>query len=318
MGQLIGLGQLPFPAYPVSVFSSRRGEKLPERIAGKGMEDTEDMRNQNIDGGKPFDWGRTSEDYAKFRDIYPQIFYDKIIGRNLCVKGQRVLDLGTGTGVLPRNLYAYGAEWTGTDISRNQIEQAKRLSAGQNIAYCTAAAEELDFPDQSFDVVTACQCFWYFDHEQLMPNLFRMLKPGGSILVLYMAWLPFEDEIAGASERLVLKYSPRWSGAGETLHPIRIPECYRERFDLVYHEEYILKVPFTRESWHGRMKACRGIGASLSEEEISLWEEEHQKLLARIAPGRFEVQHYAAMAQLKKKETEDFRDGSGINKGTGL
>ena len=26
----------------------------------------------NIDGGKPFDWGRTSLDYARYRDIYPQ------------------------------------------------------------------------------------------------------------------------------------------------------------------------------------------------------------------------------------------------------
>lgn len=38
-----------------------------------------------------------------------------------------------------------------------------------------------------------------------------MLKPDGRILVLYMAWLPYEDEIAGESEKLVLKYSPKWS-----------------------------------------------------------------------------------------------------------
>ena len=52
-----------------------------------------------LDGGKPFDWGRTAADYAKFRDIYPQRFYDGILARNLCCRGQRVLDLGTGTGV---------------------------------------------------------------------------------------------------------------------------------------------------------------------------------------------------------------------------
>ena len=33
-----------------------------------------------------------------------------------------------------------------------------------------------------------------------------------------MAWLPYEDRLAGASEELVLKYSPMWSGAGETRH----------------------------------------------------------------------------------------------------
>ena len=27
----------------------------------------------NIDDGKPFDWGKTSEDYAKYRDIYPEV-----------------------------------------------------------------------------------------------------------------------------------------------------------------------------------------------------------------------------------------------------
>lgn len=30
-----------------------------------------DISNEHIDGGKAFDWGRTSADYAKFRDIYP-------------------------------------------------------------------------------------------------------------------------------------------------------------------------------------------------------------------------------------------------------
>lgn len=94
-----------------------------------------DITNKAIDGGRPFDWGRISADYAKYRDIYPQSFYDRIISRRLCISGQRVLDLGTGTGVLPRNLYGYGAKWTGTDISREQIDQAKMLSEGMAIEY---------------------------------------------------------------------------------------------------------------------------------------------------------------------------------------
>ena len=32
-----------------------------------------------IDNGKEFDFGRTSDDYAKFRDIYPKSMYDKLI-----------------------------------------------------------------------------------------------------------------------------------------------------------------------------------------------------------------------------------------------
>lgn len=118
--------------------------------------------DKNIDGGQPFDWGKTSLDYAKFRDIYPLEFYEKMICRNLCVNGQNVLDLGTGTGVLPRNMYHYGAKWTATDISENQIEQAKLLSQDLDIAYHVVPAEDINFAADSFDVITACQCFFLF------------------------------------------------------------------------------------------------------------------------------------------------------------
>ncbi|MEE3473571.1 MAG: class I SAM-dependent methyltransferase, partial [Butyrivibrio hungatei] len=108
-----------------------------------------DITDNRIDKGKAFDWGKTSEFYAKYRDIYPDVFYQKVADRGLCVDGQKVLDLGTGTGVLPRNMYKIGAKWTGTDISPEQIEQAKKLSeeAGMNIDYQTVSAEKLDFPD---------------------------------------------------------------------------------------------------------------------------------------------------------------------------
>ena len=257
--------------------------------------------DKRIDAGKGFDWGRTSDDYGKYRDIYPKEFYEKIINRNLCISGQHMLDLGTGTGVLPRNMYQYGAKWIGTDILDKQIEKAKIMSAGMDIDYYTMPAEKLQFSEHSFDVITACQCFWYFKHEKIMPVLHRLLKPSGRILLLYMAWLPYEDNIAGESEKLVLKYSPDWCGAGETRHPIHIPECYNEKFELVYHEEYPLHVHFTRESWNGRMKACRGVGAALTEDEIASWEQEHIALLEKIAPEEFNILHYAAIAELMKK-----------------
>ena len=263
-----------------------------------------EIKDDRIDSGKAFDWGRTSREYAKYRDIYPEKFYQKIVDRGLCIKEQRVLDIGTGTGVLPRNMYKYGARWTGTDISPEQIEQAKILADASKlkIDFQTVPTEQIDFEKESFDVITACQCFWYFDHEKVIPKLADLLKPDGKLLILYMAWLPYEDKIAGASEELVLKYSPKWSGAGETRHPIWIPDVAYDYFELEDHEEYDLIVPFTKESWHGRMRACRGVGASLSEEELTRWDREHRELLDKIAPEEFEVKHYAALAVLRKRE----------------
>lgn len=259
------------------------------------------ITDSSIDNGKAFDWGRASQDYAKYRDIYPDEFYRKITDRGLCIKGQNVLDIGTGTGVIPRNMLRFGAKWTGTDISPEQIGQAKLLSQGTDIKYFSVASEKLSFPDNSFDVITACQCFRYFDHEKLIPEIRRMLKSGGNLVVLYMAWLPYEDEIAKASEKLILKYSPDWSGKGETMHPIYIPPCYDAYFEKVYSEEYPLDVHFTRESWNGRIKASRAIEASLSDDEINSFDKEHRKMLEDTAPGEFDIRHYGAIVQLRLK-----------------
>ena len=134
-----------------------------------------------------------------------------------------------------------------------------------------------------------------------MPIFSRLLKPGGILLVLYMAWLPAEDPIAGESEKMILKYSPNWTGAGEHRHPNWIPEAAYDHFEMTEHEEYDLYVPFTKEKWHGRIKASRGIGASLSADELRKWDREHREMLDGIAPEEFEVLHYAAITVLKKK-----------------
>lgn len=258
---------------------------------------------QKIDQGKAFDWGKASADYAKYRDIYPPAFYQKLLAEGLCTAGQQVLDIGTGTGVLPRNLYQHGARFTGTDLSGEQIAKAKELAAraGMEIAFLQMPAEQSDFAEGSFDVITACQCFFYFDHAVLAPKLSRILKKDGRLALLYMAWLPAEDAIAGASERLVLQYNPCWSGSGETRHPIDIPPIYSDYFVQEKTELFDLAVPFTRESWNGRIRACRGIGASLSPEEVARFDQEHQALLQRLAPDTFSILHYAAMAILRRK-----------------
>ncbi|SDA18841.1 Methyltransferase domain-containing protein [Ruminococcus sp. YE71] len=259
------------------------------------------ITDKNIDGGKPFDWGRTSSDYAKYRDIYPEEFYRQLTERGLGVGGQKCLDLGTGTGVLPRNMYRFGAEWTGADISDGQIAEAKRLAAeqGMDITFITSPTEDIDFPDGSFDLITACQCFWYFDHERTSPMLARMLKSGGKLAVMQLAWLPADDEIAGRSEELVLRFSPNWTGAGFTRKPVFIDEAVLKHFRVTERIGFDSMVHFTRESWHGRMRACRGVGASLSGAELAEWEREHRELLEKTAPEEFDVLHYAAMAILE-------------------
>jgi Methylase involved in ubiquinone/menaquinone biosynthesis len=262
------------------------------------------LSNKNIDHGKCFDWGRTSPEYAKFRDIYPDEFYEKIVGLGLCTRGQKVLDLGTGTGVIPRNMYKYGAEWTGTDISENQVNEAIRLGkeSNMNIKFFAAPAEGTNLENNYFDVITACQCFMYFDKSKVLPEIFRMLKSGGRLLILFMAWLPYESDIAMTSEKLVLKYNPNWTGGGIIRYQSKEPEWSRELFNCVNCINYDVGVTFTRESWHGRMIACRGVGASsLSSNEIEQFKTEHWAFMQTL-PEKFIIPHYVTVLDFKAKK----------------
>lgn len=96
--------------------------------------------------------------------------------RNCGTAGQQVLDIGTGTGVLPRNLYAAGAHWTGSDIAPNQIAQAKACSAGMDIAYLVSAAEDLDLPAGSFDCLPPASATGILTTARIAPVLSRLLQ----------------------------------------------------------------------------------------------------------------------------------------------
>ena len=50
-------------------------------------------------------------------------------------------------------------------------------------------------------------------------------------------------------------------------------------------------IPFTRESWRGRIRACRGVGATLSDDQIEAFDREHDALLRTITDGNFSVLH---------------------------
>ena len=261
------------------------------------------MKRATIDNGREFDWGRTSTDYAKYRPGYPESFYDTLQALGIGKEGQHVLDLGTGTGVLARAFARRGALVTGIDLSENQIKEAQELAAaeGGSTTFIVCAAEEVDVPDAAFEVISAAQSWLYFDTAVVIPKVLRALKQQGYLVLTHFLWLPIKDPIARQSEALVLKYNPDWKGANYkgTLAPI-LPWS-KEHFDLKSFHLSEEPIAFTRESWRGRIRACRGIGASLSNDLIEQFDAEHMQLLQQIAPDTFSVLHQMSIHIFMKK-----------------
>ena len=259
------------------------------------------MKFDNIDNNKSFDFSKTSGDYALYRDVYPKEFYDIFINNGIGIKGTTLLDIGTGTGVIPRNIYKYGAKIIGTDISESQIEEAKKLSKDMDIAYFAQSAENLDFKPKSFDSISICQCIWYLDPKVLVNTLDILLKDDGKVIITYMAWLPKEDKIAQKSEDLILKYNPNWTGCNAERTMPYVPIELLDKFEIVKEELFDKDIPFTVDSWAGRIRACRGTGAALDPNTLEEFNAEHIKMLEENTNGNFTIKHFISYAILMKK-----------------
>ena len=244
------------------------------------------MEINNIDSGKAFDFGKTAVAYAEYRDIYPKELYDRLRSLGAAADNTVWLDLGTGTGVLPKNLYNEKCEITGADISPEQIAFARKESeeGGRKINYIVSPAESTGLPDKSFDTITAAQCFWYFDREKMKAEISRMLKPGGRFIKIFMNW-DFDDVIAAESIALVKEFNPVWSSGRNA-----DADMYDDLFPGRVTEEFNANIPFTRESWHGRMTACRGTLASMNKETFEKWDAAHREMLKKY-PDTFSVGH---------------------------
>lgn len=241
------------------------------------------MIRPDIDGGQGFDFGKTSPRYARSRDIYPESLYQKLMAQGIGKPGQQILDLGSGTGVLPFRLYPTGACFAVTDIAENQIAYARQLAFERHcerMSFCVCSAEDTGFADESFDAVTAVQCFHYFDADRAAQEIHRVLKPDGLLAKVFMDWLPFEDEIIAEMERLVLRYNPKWSGGGFRKYTYAFPKWAENRFKTVFVDSYDETLAFQKEQWLERVLTCRGVGAALPEEQVEAFRCEYSQMLA--------------------------------------
>lgn len=99
-------------------------------------------------------------------------------------RGKKVLDLGCGYGW--HCIYAMengASSVAGVDISHKMLEAAKEKTHFQEVEYRCCAMEDVDYPAESFDIVLSSLAFHYVkDYENLINNIYRMLKPNGTLV----------------------------------------------------------------------------------------------------------------------------------------
>lgn len=101
--------------------------------------------------------------------------------------GTEVLDVGCGPGHLARLLVQRGCRVTATDRSRRLLRIARRLAAADRtpVRFVRTAAEQLPFPDGSFDMSLATAVVYLVPRpEGLLREMVRVTRAGGTVASL--------------------------------------------------------------------------------------------------------------------------------------
>jgi len=234
------------------------------------------------------DFGRTASDYACHRAGFPEALFDRLAQGGVVVAGQRLLDLGTGTGSLARGFARRGLQVVGLDPSLPMLDEARRLddTAGVAVQYVEARAESTGLPDASFDVVSAGQCWHWFEPARAAREVRRLLRPGGRVVIAHFDWLPLPGNVVEATERLIRQHNPGWRGhGGSGLYPACLADLALAGFAGLETFSFDQAVSYAHEAWRGRIRASAGVAASLDAAAVARFDAEHKALLAHDFPG---------------------------------
>ena len=192
-------------------------------------------------------FGTAADQYQRGRPEYPALAVEWLIPR----RAKRVLDLAAGTGKLTRSLVAAGLRVTAVDPSAGMREQLAAAVPGAVVLAGTA--EKIPLADASVDAVVVAHAWHWFDAALAVPEIARVLVPGGTLSLVWNMrdesepWVATLGAIMHQHSRQAIDASPEVGapfGPPERIDVRwRQPVTRQEVLDLVASRSYVITMP---------------------------------------------------------------------------
>ena len=197
-------------------------------------------------------FGNAADVYERARPSYPQAAVDWFVERTGLGPGATVVDVGAGTGKLTRLLVPSGARVVA-------VEPIPEMRAKiTDVEVLDGTAEALPLDDGVADAITVAQALHWFDLDRALPELHRVLKPGG-ILALFWNMRDLDDPIQRGVEDLLGPLRPYVIGQHEGTW--RAPLAASRLFDRPEVASFCISQQFTTDDLCDRVTSTSFVAA---------------------------------------------------------
>jgi SAM-dependent methyltransferase len=213
----------------------------------------------------------------------PDELLDRLGQRGIGVRGQRVLDVGTGLSGLARQLVRRGCNAVGLDKSDRRVAQQRELDVAIDVRveYVVAPAERTGLEAGSFDAVTAAQCWQWFDRAKVAREVRRLLRPGGWLAIAHFDWVALPGNAAEVTEELVGRYNPEWLASEHGgIYPEWLRDVRAAGLTDVETFSFDRDLTYSHEAWRMLVRASPPVVAALSADELARFDESLRAALA--------------------------------------
>jgi len=193
------------------------------------------------------------EIYSKYRPSYPLEFIDYIFSNIGTKKETIIADIGSGTGILTRQLLERGGKVTAVEPNADMRKVAEKdLSSFDKFISINGTAENTTLPDHSIDHITVAQAFHWFDRQLFKSECKRILKPGGMV---FLVWNSRDEtsELVRENDAVNKKYCPNFKGFSGGMRGAENEDDFNDFFDGEYEiKTFQNDVTFDEQGFIGR------------------------------------------------------------------